>query len=82
MLTIQKADTAIVVGFSMSDFDAMAQMQFAEIARCRFRDKRPLRVIVVDPYASEEAEQRFRRVFGEVTFIKEHHESLEWAAIE
>jgi hypothetical protein len=32
---LHEADLVVVVGFSMSDFDAMAQMQSAEIARAR-----------------------------------------------
>ena len=50
MRALYEADCAFVVGFSMSDFDAMAQLQFAEVARQRLEESRPLNVIVIDPF--------------------------------
>lgn len=80
MRALYQADVAIVVGFSMSDFDAMAQMQFAEAARARKAESRPLRVIVVDPFVDQAAKDRFRRVFRTVDFIEKGHEQFDWLA--
>jgi hypothetical protein len=82
MRSLYQADLAVIVGFSMSDFDAMAQMQFAEIARERAHERRPLRVIVVDPCASEATQDRFRRVFRAhpVEFVQKNHEEYDWNA--
>ena len=77
MRALHEADFAIVIGFSMSDFDAMAQMQFAEVIRNR--QDRPLRVVVIDPFANEEARSRFCRVFRAVEFISRHHEDVNWS---
>jgi hypothetical protein len=80
MRALHEADIAIIVGFSMSDFDAMAQMQFAEVARKRQEESRPLRVTVIDPFiSSKENEDRFRRVFRHVDFDKRHHEEVDWS---
>jgi hypothetical protein len=79
MRALAEADLAIVVGFSMSDFDAMAQMQFAEVARNRQVENRPLLVRVIDPFIREESEVRFRRVFRHVEFDKCHHEKFDWS---
>lgn len=79
MRALYQADIAIVVGFSMSDFDAMAQMQFSEVARARKTESRPLRVIVVDPFVDLAAEDRFRRVFRSVDFVKNGHEEFDWS---
>jgi hypothetical protein len=81
MRALQEADIGIVVGFSMSDFDAMAQMQFAEIARSRFDESRPLSVKVIDPFVSEETKNRFRRVFRSVDFVELHHETVDWCRL-
>jgi len=79
MRAIHKADRIVVVGFSMSDFDAMAQLQFAEIARARQVEGRPLKVTVVDPYANDLRRQRFQRVFRTVEFIVSPHEKVNWS---
>ena len=81
MKALHQADLAIIVGFSMSDFDAIAQMQFAEVARSRWDKRNPLRVVVIDPFANETSKSRFRRVFREVEFIKEHHENVDWSSL-
>ena len=81
MQALHQADLAVVVGFSMSDFDAMAQMQFAEVARSRQREKRPLRVIVIDPFAGEGCQDRFRRVFRDVEFVKQDHQTVDWTSL-
>ncbi len=81
MRALRHADVAVVVGFSMSDFDAMAQMQFAEVARSRRSEGRPLPVIVIDPFTDEDAEGRFRRVFRFVEFVKQHHETVDWTSL-
>ena len=81
MRTLYEADLGVVVGFSMSDFDVMAQMQFAEIARARWSEKRPLRVIVVDPYMNGTAKERFRQVFRCVEFVESAHESMDWGRL-
>jgi len=66
---LHDADVAVIVGFSMSDFDAMAQMQFAEVARDRQNQGRLLPVIAIDPFSTEEAKERFRRVFRSVDLL-------------
>jgi hypothetical protein len=81
MRALAEADIAIVVGFSMSDFDAMAQMQFAEVARKRQEERRPLRVKVIDPFIEKDGEDKFRRVFRYVEFDKRHHEDVDWSRI-
>lgn len=72
------ADLAIVVGFSMSEFDAFAQMQFGAVARDRASENRALPVVVIDPYITELGRERFRRVFRTVEFVMERHESVNW----
>lgn len=76
---LYQADLAIIVGFSMSDFDAMAQMQFADVARARMLNGTPLCVIVVDPSMNQAAMDRFRRVFRMVEFVETGHEQFDWA---
>ncbi len=78
MRALYEADRAVVVGFSMSDFDAMAQMQFVEVARKRQDEGRALNVIVIDPFANETTKDRFRRVFRSVDFVDSHHETVDW----
>jgi hypothetical protein len=73
-----EADRVVVVGFSMSDFDVMARMQFAEVARKRWDESRPLKVIVIDPSVNEIAKERFRRVFRSVEFVSSNHETVDW----
>jgi hypothetical protein len=79
MQSLYQADIAVVVGFSMSDFDAMAQMQFAEIAQQRQKEDRPLSVLVIDPKIDKSGVERFSRVFRHVEFIKTGHEHVDWA---
>ncbi len=81
MRSLYEADCAVVVGFSMSDFDAMAQMQFAEIARKRKQEARPLKVTVVDPFANETTKDHFRRVFRLVDFESSPHEKVDWTRL-
>lgn len=81
MQALGQADVAIVVGFSLSDFDAIAQMRFAEIARARHRKERPLRVVVIDPCMNEAGKERFRRVFRTVEFLKQHHQTVDWTSL-
>ena len=79
MQALYHADRVVVVGFAMSDFDAMAQMQFAEVAPARRREGRPLPVTVVDPYADRANKERFRRVFRSVEFVPRKHEDFGWS---
>lgn len=81
MQALYHADHAVVIGFAMSDFDAMAQLQFAEVAQKRQGEGRPLPVSVVDPYEDEASKDRFRRVFRYVDFINEKHESFDWSTL-
>ena len=81
MRALYQADLAVVVGFSMSDFDAMAQMQFAEVARARKRENRPLRVRVIDSGLNGAIEDRFRRVFRSVDCEKKAHEAYDWSEL-
>lgn len=62
----------------MSDFDAMDQMQFAEVARTRHGEGRPLPVTVIDPNQSTASMEKFRRVFREVEFEKNQHQYVDW----
>jgi hypothetical protein len=78
MRALYEAKSAIIVGFSMSDFDKMAQMHFAEVARKRHIEGRPLRVTVIDPGIQQDGEQRFLRVFRTADFIKTAHQDLDW----
>lgn len=78
MRAIYESDRVVVVGFSMSDFDAMAQMQFGVIARKRQEEGRPLNVTVIDPVAGKRTKERFRRVFRSVDFVKSAHETVDW----
>jgi hypothetical protein len=78
MRALYEADRVVVVGFSMSDFDVMARMQFAEVARKRWDESRPLKVIVIDPSVKEIAKERFRRVFRSVEFVSSNHETVDW----
>jgi hypothetical protein len=66
----------------MSDFDAMAQIQFAEVARTRQSEGRPLRVVVVDPFADDTAKDRFRCVFRCVDFVQQRHECFDWPMLD
>jgi hypothetical protein len=79
MRALYEADRAIVVGFSMSDFDAMAQLQFAQVARARHDQGRPLNVTVIDPFTDEPTKERFRRVFRTVDFVCSSHENVDWS---
>jgi hypothetical protein len=79
MRALYEADRVVVVGFSMSDFDVMARMQFAEVARKRWDEKRPLKVIVIDPYLKKKIDkERFLRVFRSVEFVTSNHETVDW----
>jgi hypothetical protein len=79
MRRLYECARAVVVGFSMSDFDAMAQMQFAEVASKRIEENRPMEVTVIDPCLDEETKRRFVRVFRNVRFEKSKHETFDWA---
>lgn len=81
MQALYQADQALVVGFSMSEFDAMAQIQFAEVTRARAREGRPLEVTVIDPFADEATQARFRRVFRRIHVIQARHEEINWTGI-
>lgn len=81
MYRLSEADCAIVVGFSMSDFDTFARMQFASVARQRHLDGRPLRVIVVDPCADEAYKKRFQSVFRHVVFNCRAHQDVDWSSL-
>jgi hypothetical protein len=80
MRALYDAEKCVVVGFSMSDFDAMAQMQFAQVALARARESKPLPVSVIDPYLDDGMKSRFRRVFRTVDFISVPHENVDWTA--
>jgi len=81
MRALYQADLAVVVGFSISDFDAMAQMQFADVVHARIRESRPLHVMVVDPFVNDSAKDRFRRVFRTVDFVEIAHEEFDWTPV-
>lgn len=79
MRALHEADQVVVVGFSMSNFDAMAQLQFGDVVRRRQLERRSLNVTVVDPFADEAVRDRFTRVFRAVRFINCPHETIDWA---
>lgn len=79
MRSLYSADVAVVIGFSMSDFDTMAQMQFAEVSRKRHAEGRALRSIVIDPCIDDATKNRFRRVFRTVMFKEVGHETVDWS---
>lgn len=82
MKALDKADRAVIIGFSMSDFDAMAQLQFAEVARARHQKGKPLPVTVIDIHAdSPELQKRYQRVFSHVEFKKAGVESFDWSSL-
>lgn len=79
MRAAYESERLIAVGFSMSDFDAMAQMQFARVAMDRAREQRQMHFVVLDPSAKDEGfQRRFGRVFRDVVFIATPHESFDW----
>lgn len=80
MQSLYRADQAVVVGFAMSDFDAIAQVQFAEVVRVRRHESRPLPVIVIDPY--EASKDRLCRVFRSVKFVPKRHERFDWSSLD
>lgn len=81
MRSLYAAESAIFVGFSMSDFDAMAKLQFGEVARARLAEGRPLPVTIIDPFADDAFVNRFRRVFRYVDVVKQKHEEFDWLSI-
>jgi len=83
MRAVQQADQLIVVGFSMSDFDTMAQMQLVDRMRKRHEEERPLRVLVIDPAAEDSAfQRRFRSVFHDaVSFEPQRHDAFDWRRV-
>ncbi len=82
MQAVHQANRIVVIGFQMSDFDAMAQLQFAASMMKRHEGRRSPRMTVIDPGASDPAfSQRFLRVFGDVRFIPERHEGLDWSRL-
>jgi hypothetical protein len=78
MHALYEADLGIIVGFSMSDFDAMAQLQFAAVAKKRKEEGRPLKMIVIDPCVNEKTKKRFQNVFRLVEFRESPHENIDW----
>jgi len=82
MRKLYEADVAVAVGFSMSDFDAMAQMQFAGIARRRAQEGRPLPVLVVDPSGARDVKTRFERVFRTLTVQTKMHQHFDWSRLQ
>jgi hypothetical protein len=84
MRAVYKADRLVVVGFSLSDFDATAQMQLAEVLRARHAEKRPLSVPVIDPAAKDcSFQSRYRRVFHDaVSFVPQEHDAFDWRQVQ
>ncbi|GAB4136580.1 MAG: hypothetical protein Tsb009_03730 [Planctomycetaceae bacterium] len=82
MQAVYEADCVVIVGFAMSDFDAMAQMQFALAARKRSEENRPLKVVVIDPFINKCSQKRFERVFEDITFITKYHEEFDWSELD
>jgi hypothetical protein len=82
MESLDQADIAVIVGYSLSNFDAMAQMQFADVARKREAKNRPLQVIVINPSIARQDKDRFVRVFHQVKFIKKKHEKFDWSSLD
>jgi len=82
--SLSKAESIIVVGFSMSPFDTMARLQMAAI-RLYGKPGTAKRVIVVDPM--EEVVERYRQLFGgdvEAPLIGScdlGHQDLDWTQL-
>lgn len=81
MRTLYEADRDIVIGFSMSDFDAMAQLHFGDVARARHAEGRSLPVTVIDPFLGAEGKARYRRVFRTVDFVNKPHQEVDWSRL-
>jgi len=79
MRALYESDAGIFVGFSMSDFDTLARMQFAEVARKRQSESRPLRVVVIDPHADSQTKKRFEGVFRSVELVISPHQKVDWS---
>lgn len=79
---ILEADEIIIVGFSLSQFDAMARLKFAGMIKRRSDTGCPKpKVTLIDPGADDERKADFEAVFGEVECICERHEVIDWTAI-
>ncbi len=83
MRAVRDAERLVVVGFSMSEFDAMARLRLSYVARTRHEERRPLPVIVIDPAADcSPFQARFTRVFhDEVRFVRKSHEQFNWGTL-
>lgn len=82
LAAIFDADHVVVIGFALSDFDALAQMQLSMIAARRRAANRSLRVTVIDPASSGGPFcERYMRVFGGCRFIPKKLEEVEWPRI-
>ena len=79
MKALYQSDEVIAVGFAMSDFDAMAQLQFADVAMIRAHEDRALPLTVVNPGLDEVAKLRYEKVFRTVKFVNMRHEELDWS---
>ncbi len=71
------AEEIYIIGFSLSAFDALAQLYFVEAIQQR-DSKKPLKITLVDPNGSNIVD-RFRVVFGNDIFIEEKRsEEVDW----
>jgi hypothetical protein len=81
MRVLYEAEEIKVVGFSLSEFDAMAKLQFAGIMSQRRADGRPPPTVkLITPNPDDAMVDRYRRVFGHVTVEAGRHEEYDWAA--
>jgi hypothetical protein len=77
---IYYADLIVIVGFSFSGFDRLAQIEFARAMAGRFESGEPLpRVVVIDPNADSALMQRINSVFRPVEPIPCCHQEVEWS---
>lgn len=86
------ADHIVIVGFSFSPFDRLAQIEFARVAGGRDESEKPSpRVTVIDPALIPEADrispsgldliQRIEAVFWPVKPVGARHEDFDWSTL-
>lgn len=75
----------MVVGFSFSQYDRFAQIEFARVAAGRAENGAPApRVTVIDPMLTSESGngnaliQRIEAVFRPVTPVCANHQNFDW----
>jgi hypothetical protein len=85
MRSIAQAEEIYVIGFSLSLFDTMARLCFADVMIQRVEKANlPQKVIIIDPNACELKKSNFRSVFGPdvpIKAIEQQAEDVDWAGL-